>query len=136
MTRMEVLALRQLIEQAVQSLPDAAALKGIRLYPLWGSGKEYAAGEKVQFDGRLWRCVQGHTSQSGWEPENVPALWEQICESHAGTADDPIPYEGNMALVQGLYYVQDGALYRCTRDTEIPVHHALAELVGLYVERC
>lgn len=136
MTRSEVLAIRQLIEQAVQSLPDAAALKGIRLYPLWGSGKEYAAGEKVQADGKLWRCVQGHTSQSGWEPENVPALWEQICESHAGTADDPIPYEGNMALVQGLHYVQDGALYRCTRNTEIAVHNALAELVGLYVERC
>lgn len=52
----------------------------------------------------------------------------------AGTADDPIPYEGNMALENGKYYSQDGVVYRCTRDTGNPVFHALSELVGLYVE--
>lgn len=54
--------------------------------------------------------------------------------AHAGTADDPIPYEGNMALESGKYYSQDGVVYRCTRDTGNPVFHALSELVGLYVE--
>lgn len=136
MTRGEVLTLRQLIEQAVQFLPDAAALKGIRLHPVWISGRAYAAGEKVQSGGKLWRCLQGHTSQTGWEPENAPALWEQICESYSGTAEDPIPYEGNMALVSGLYYSQDGVTYRCIRDTDSSVYHALSQLVGLYVERC
>ena len=61
-------------------------------------------------------------------------FWEQVCESHTGTEDDPIPYEGNMALTAGLYYVQDGVVYRCIRDTGNPVYHRLEELVGLYVE--
>ena len=43
-------------------------------------------------------------------------------------------YDGNMALESGKYYMQDYVIYRCTRDTINPVYHALAELVGLYVE--
>ena len=39
-----------------------------------------------------------------------------------------------MALEQGKYYIQDGVVYRCIRDTGNPVHHALADLVGVYVE--
>ena len=79
--------------------------------------------------------MQAHTSQTGWEPENAASLWEEICESHVGTKDDPIPYSGNMALESGKYYIQDGFVYRCTRDTVNPVYNALADLVGLYVEK-
>lgn len=62
------------------------------------------------------------------------SLWERIDETHDGTKYDPIPYNGNMALQNGLYYTQSGVLYRCTRDTGNPVYHTLSELVGIYVE--
>ena len=134
MTRAEVLRLRAIIETAVQSLSDSEALEAVTLHPAWAIGKDYPAGHKVQRNGRLWRCIQAHTSQTGWEPENAASLWEGIDETHDGTLYDPVPYEGNMALVAGLYYVQDGMVYLCNRDTVNPVHNALSELVGLYVE--
>lgn len=134
MKRSEALNLRKHIENAVQSLPDAAALEAVVLHPVWKAGIAYTAGYKAQRNGKLWRCRQANTSQSGREPENVPALWEEICETHDGTLYDPIPYEGNMALVAGLYYIQDGVTYLCSRDTVSPVYHALRELVGIYVE--
>ena len=127
--------LRPIIEQAAQSLDDRTALSAVALYPAWAAGVDYATGYKVQHGGRLWRCVQAHTSQTGWEPENAPALWTEICETHGGTLDDPIPYSGNMALEAGKYYSQDGAVYLCTRDTVNPVYNALADLVGLYVDK-
>lgn len=134
MTRAEVLRLRSIIETAVQSLSDSEALEAVTLHPAWASGKDYPAGHKVRHNGRLWRCIQPHTSQTGWEPENAASLWEGINETHDGTLYDPIPYEGNMALVAGLYYVQDGVVYLCNRDTVNPVYNALSELVGLFVE--
>lgn len=88
----------------------------------------------MQRNDLLWRVLQAHTSQTGWEPENVPALFEQINETHTGTQDDPIPYSGNMALEQGKYYTENGVTYLCIRDTGNPVYNALADLVGLYVE--
>lgn len=47
---------------------------------------------------------------------------------------DPTPYDGNMELFAGLYYVQNGVTYLCNRSTGQPVYNTLAELVGLYVE--
>ena len=127
---------RLLIAQQINTLTvdDNTALRMTEFYPEWASGQSYTVGYKVQRNGRLWRVLQAHTSQAGWEPENAASLWTEICESHAGTLEDPIPYSGNMALESGKYYSQDGKVYRCTRDTGNPVYNALSELVGLYVE--
>ena len=127
---------RVLIAQQINTLTvdDNTALRMVAFYPEWAENAEYTAEYKVQRNGKLWRCIQAHTSQAGWEPENAASLWTEICESHAGTLEDPIPYSGNMALESGKYYMQDGKVYRCTRDTGNPVYNALSELVGLYVE--
>ena len=129
---------RMLIAQQINtiSVDDNTALRMMEFYPEWAEGQAYTAGYKVQYGGKLWRCVQAHNSQSGWEPSTATAsLWEEICETHTGTLDDPIPYDGNMALESGKYYIQDGFAYRCTRDTINPVYDALADLIGLYVEK-
>lgn len=127
---------RLIIAQQINTLivDDNTALRMTEFYPEWAADTEYTIGYKVQRNGKLWRVLQAHTSQAGWEPENAASLWTEICESHAGTLDDPIPYSGNMALESGKYYMQDGKVYRCTRDTGNPVYNALSELVGLYVE--
>ena len=134
LTESEVTAL--LIRQQINTLDvdDNTALRMTEFYPEWASVVAYTTGYKVQRSGKLWRCLQAHTSQTGWEPENVPALWTEICESHDGTQYDPIPYDGNMALTAGLYYIQDYTIYLCTRDTINPVYQPLSELVGIYVE--
>ena len=134
LTESEVLA--KLIPAAINDLEvdDNTALRMAGFYPGWASGADYTVGYKVQHGGRLWRCRQAHSAITGWEPPNATSLWEQVCESHTGAEDDPIPYEGNMALTAGLYYVQDYVVYRCIRDTGNPVYHRLEELVGLYVE--
>ncbi|MFF6788254.1 carbohydrate-binding protein [Streptomyces filamentosus] len=44
----------------------------------WTAGKVYAAGDTVTYGGSTYRCLQGHQAQAGWEPSNVPALWQRI----------------------------------------------------------
>ena len=135
LTESEVLAM--LIPQQINTIAvdDKTALRMLEFYPEWSAGQAYPAGHKVQRGGKLWRCIQAHTAQVGWEPSiNTASLWEEICESHDGTLEDPIPYDGNMALESGKYYIQDYTIYLCTRDTGNPVYNPLAELVGLYVE--
>ena len=133
LTAEEVTAM--LINQQVNTLEvdDNTALRMVGFYPEWAAGQDYTAGYKVQRNGKLWRCRQAHTSQEGWEPKNVPALWEELCETHDGSRYDPIPYEGSMALVSGKHYSQDGVTYLCNRDTVNPVYNPLRELVGIYV---
>lgn len=125
-----------LVRQQINTLTvdDNTALRMVEFYPEWSAGQAYTAGYKAHRGGKLWRCLQAHTAQTGWEPENAASLWTEICESHDGTKYDPIPYNGNMALQNGKYYIQNNILYLCNRDTVNPVYNALAELVGLYVE--
>lgn len=78
MRKCEALRYRQRIETAVQSLPDGEALDVVTLYPAWAADTAYPAGHKVQHGGKLWRCLQAHTSQEGWEPENAPSLWAKV----------------------------------------------------------
>ncbi|MFC0862048.1 lytic polysaccharide monooxygenase [Sphaerimonospora cavernae] len=44
----------------------------------WTAGTPYKAGDLVTYSGRTYRCVQGHTALTGWEPPNVPALWQAV----------------------------------------------------------
>lgn len=134
MKRSEVLKLRSVIEQAMQSIDGNDAVTARMLYPAWATDTAYTVGFKAQYADKLWRCIQQHTAISGWEPDVATSLWEEINETHSGTIDDPIPYGGNMALVQGLYYIQNDVVYLCIRDTGNPVYNALSELVGIYVE--
>lgn len=127
---------RMVVTQQINTLTvdDNTALRMKDFYPEWTANTTYPSDHKVKHNGKLWRVVQAHTSQVGWEPENATSLWTEVNETHAGTADDPIPYSGNMALETGKYYMQDYEIYLCNRDTVNPVYNALSELVGLYVE--
>ena len=99
MKRSEVIEYRQHIEAAIQSLDGNIAVRMMGFHPVWKPDMEYMAGYKVQYNNKLWRAIQTHTSQEGWEPSTATAsIWEEICESHSGTLEDPIPYNGNMAL--------------------------------------
>ena len=128
---------RKALEMMRGKLTDAEALKCIIVYPVWDVDQEYkGAGENqsyVRRGERLFKCRQSHTSQAGWEPENAPALWEEIT-LEPGTHDNPIHYNPGMALEKDLYYTEDGTLYICIRDTGIPVYNFLSELIGIYVE--
>lgn len=127
--------LRPLIERAAVSLPDKDALEAVDLFPAWKADTAYAVDERIQYGGKLYRCVQAHTSQEEWTPDATPALWTEVALPGDGeTPEHPIAYNNNMALEQGKYYSQGGVVYICTRDTVNPVYNDLADLVGLYVE--
>ena len=44
----------------------------------WQPNTFYAVGARVSYGGRIYQCIQAHTSQTGWEPPNVPALWQLV----------------------------------------------------------
>lgn len=128
---------RMVITAQVNSLSvdDNTALRMKDFYPEWAENTTYSVGYKVQYNGKLWRCLSAHTAVVTWEPSTATAsLWEVINETHDGTESDPIPYDGNMALESGKYYIQNHEIYLCNRDTVNPVYNPLAELVGVYVE--
>lgn len=131
------LRIKPLYQKGAQSLSDTEALEVKSIYPKWEDliGTAAELDYKFIYAGSLYRVIQAHTFQSNWIPgAGTESLYVRIDEAHKGTLDDPIPYNGNMTLEAGKYYIQDGVVYLCTRDTINPVYAALADLVPLYVE--
>ena len=133
-TESEVLSM--LIKEQINTLSvdDAMAVRMTAFYPEWEKDKQYTVGYKVQYLGKLYKVIQAHTSQETWTPDITASLYTRIDEVHDGTKYDPIPYEGNMTLYNGKYYIEGGVTYLCNRDTGNPVYNKLSELVGIYVE--
>lgn len=132
-----------------RGVKDETLLKAAKLAPMWGSdglksGDTIQAGKVFRFtpEGetapRLYRARTTHMIQEHYYPSvNTAAQYEEIVDTKLdptlGTLENPIEYDGNMALENGKYYTQNGVVYLCNRDTGNPVYHALADLVGLYV---
>lgn len=135
MKRSKALALRALIEKAAVSLSDEDALEAVELFAVYAVGIAYKQGDRFRYGSKLYKALQDHTSQAEWLPDSTPSLYAEVEKPGQGdTPDNPIPYGGNMELLEGKYYSEDGAVYRCFRSTGIPVYNRLADLVGIYVE--
>ena len=142
LTAEEVTAL--LIKQQINSITvdDQTALRMRRYYPTFAElvGQTVKLGTKFRADDSdisdLYKTIQPElTIQAHYPPgEGTESLYTRIDEIHDGTQYDPIPYSGNMSLENGKYYIEDGIIYLCNRDTGIAVYNRLAELVGIYVE--
>lgn len=129
--------LKMALKQARAITDDQEALTVQCLYKEWIKqiGKQLNVGEYVQHEGKLYRVLQAHQAQSDWIPgDGTESLFVVIDKEHAGTLEDPIPYDGNMELFSGKYYIQNDVAYLCIRDSGTPLYHDLSSLVGIYVE--
>ena len=130
--------IRAAMDNAAIVLTDEQAVFSKELYPKWEElmGQTVELGFRVRYDDALYRTLQkSYSFVEHYVPgAGTESLFAKIDEAHAGTAEDPIPYEVNMALEEGKHYSQNGVVYRCIWSTGIPVYHPLSELVGLYVE--
>lgn len=129
---------QMMIAQQINTLTvdDNTALRMKEFYPTFESiiGREVDNGFKFTHGDRLWSVNQPKlTIQEHYPPgEGMESLYTEVCETHDGTLDDPIPYSGNMILYQGKYYIQDYVIYLCSRNTINPVYDPLSKL-GDYV---
>ena len=89
-----VLALARM--QAEKLTNEQAALVPA-LYDEWsGASVDYKEGNRRRYLGKLYRCLQDHTSQPGWNPVDAPSLWAEILPGQDGNE----PEEGYAAWVQ------------------------------------
>lgn len=45
---------------------------------LWAPDQTVSVDDLREHDGVVYRCLTAHTTQAGWEPPNVPALWQPV----------------------------------------------------------
>ena len=117
MTRGKAKQLRQLIEQLAVTLDDETALTGVELFPAWVVGKAYAVGDRAQYNGTLYKCIQAHTSQSDWMPSATPALWKTVSVDEYPEWVQPTGAHDAYNIGDKVTY--NGQHYVCTSDANV-----------------
>lgn len=108
----------EILNDVLDILTDEQAETIPQLYPEWAIDTSYAVGKRVRYQDKLYRCVQAHTSQEGWEPPVTPALWTRTA------AEGEIPEWVQPTGAQDAYNKGDkvryeGSVYESTVDGNV-----------------
>lgn len=72
------------------------------MFPEWNpDGYDYYAGERVKYNGLLYRCIQSHKSQSDWAPDVAVALWVEMSDPAEEWPEWKQPTGGHDAYAKG-----------------------------------
>lgn len=123
------------------SLPAEVALTVQELYPEWETllGESVQSGFRFCYNGILYEVVQPHTLQADWIPGvTTMSLYKVVTtqgEEESGTKDNPIVWAQGMELIKDKYYSDKDELYKCIRDSGMPMSFDLKDLVsGGFIE--
>ena len=75
-------AIRAGMQALARTAPDEVLLaQPTAMYDEWNADSvAYTLNDIRQYNGLLYRCVQAHTSQATWTPEDAPSLWTRIAD--------------------------------------------------------
>lgn len=70
--------LRTMIEGLSVNLDDEEAISSAELFPNWKVDIQYVIGDRVRYEGILYKALQSHTSQADWTPDVAVSLFARI----------------------------------------------------------
>jgi len=110
-TREQAKRLRSLIERMSADLTDEDAYTAPQLFPQWKL-TTYTIGDRVQYDSKLYKCIQAHTAQSDWTPDVAVSLWVEVSDPSVEYPDWKQPtgaqdayQKGDKVTYQGKHYI-------------------------------
>jgi len=113
----EMEAVKRMFSTQTEELSDEEALEVAALFPTWASkiGSEVKVGERLWYNGKLYKVIQAHTTQADWTPDVTPALYVEVSvvewpgwvqptgAQDAYNKGDKVTFEGKhyMSLIDG-----------------------------------
>lgn len=76
-SRQHAMRIRAEIEKHAVTLTDEAALEVPEMFPQWVA-KAYEIGERVRYQGILYKCIQAHPQNETYTPDAAVSLWARV----------------------------------------------------------
>ena len=120
MTRGEAKFKRSQLEAYSAALPDEIAATIPMYAEPWRENTTYVLGERVQHNGKLWKCLQPHTSQSDWEPGIAVSLWAEVLAGQDGAdVGEWVQPDSTNAYMAGDVVTHNEKTWRSTVDNNV-----------------
>ena len=113
-------AIRASMDAAAIVLTDEQAVKALHIYPKWsGDDISYAAGDRRQYDGALYKCLTAHTSQAAWNPVDAPSLWAKVLIPDPGVIPEWEQPESTNPYMKGDKVTHNGKTWKSLIDNNV-----------------
>ena len=104
-----------------ETLSDAQALQVPMLFDEFdGNGVAYEVGKRIVYNGILYKVIQAHTSQVGWNPVDAPSLFAKVINE---TIDGSIPEfeqpDSTNPYMKGDRVIFNGKVYESLIDNNV-----------------
>jgi hypothetical protein len=111
----QALKIRRDMNTVSATLTDTEGIDLIGLFEPW-TLKSYAVGDRFRYENKLYKVIQAHTSQEGWKPNELPALYLNLMP------DNVIPEWKQPIGVHDAYSIGDkvifeGKVYKSLTDS-------------------
>ena len=108
------------LEAVTDQLPDEEALKYNLLFEEWSPVGQYDVGDRIRYDGVLYKCLQAHDAQRDWYPLVAPSLWAQVLIDPSISGPQPWVQPGaNNAYMQGDQVEHNGKVWESWVDNNV-----------------
>ena len=107
--------IRAEMEQHASTLSDETALEVVEMFPMW-TPRAYEMGERVRYDGILYKCVQAHPQNETYIPGEAVSLWAQVINEGIPEWVQP---ESTNPYMKGDKVRYQGQVWVCTIDYNV-----------------
>lgn len=119
MTEQRAYALRSIISDAMQSVDDEVAVANTLLFPEWEPDTNLTAGQKVRYNGVLYKVLQAHISQGGWSPEDAPSLFAKLLIPDEDVIPEWEQPDSTNPYMKGYKVTYKGVVYESLIDNNV-----------------
>lgn len=104
----------------INEVPDNVAGYIPEVFPKWSAaGVQYEVGQRVQYNGALYKVLTAHPSQESWKPDVSPSLFVKVISSISGEIPEwQQPSAGN-AYMTGDRVRYEGRVYESVIDNNV-----------------
>lgn len=106
-------------QSALSGISDEVVLLMVNSFPEWDKDShEYKAGDRVVYNGTLYKVLQAHTSQETWTPEDAPPLFAKVITSDS----EILPWEqpgSTNPYMKGDKVTYNGKTYESLIDNNV-----------------
>lgn len=100
-------------------IDDVTASEQSILFAAWEPDVAYTVGQLRKYEGKLYRCVQAHTSQNGWEPDKTASLWALTSDPAEEWPEWSQPVGAHDAYAEGAKVSHNGKHYISSVDGNV-----------------
>lgn len=116
---------RKATEIAFVTLAESGSIDAVTagehksLFETWQTGVAYTVGQLRNWGNKLYKCVQAHTSQAGWEPDKAVSLWSAASDPAEEWPEWSKPVGAHDAYAKGDKVSHNGKHWTSTADANV-----------------